>query len=141
MSLPDGPLAVDSTRTGRLDLYAAGLSALCLVHCLALPLLALSLPLISGVSENPLVHRALVLLAAPATLWVGWQSLPVSTQRTFFLTAFSGLALLLISAFVEPVAVYDEPITVAGSLLLAFGHLWRWRRYRSNASCGAAAEA
>ncbi|MDY6814167.1 MAG: MerC family mercury resistance protein [Pseudomonadota bacterium] len=134
MSLPGGQLATGSARASRLDLYAVGLSTMCLLHCLALPLLAVLLPFAAGMSENPYIHRALVLLAAPATLWIAWTSLPVSSSLPFLLTAFSGLGLLLIAAFVDAVATYEQPMTAAGALLLAFAHLRRWARHRRSAS-------
>ncbi len=134
MSLPSGQLATGSARASRLDLYAAGLSTMCLVHCLALPLVAVLLPLAGGMSENPYVHRALVLLAAPATLWIAWKSLPVRSSLPFLLAAFSGLGLLLIAAFIEAVATYEQAMTAAGALLLAFAHLRRWARHRSSAA-------
>lgn len=116
---------------GRLDLYAAALSTLCLIHCLALPLLATLLPLAGQLSETPLVHRALVLLAAPVTLWIVWQSLPMQGASVFIIAALSGLALLLLAAFSGTVAAFEQPITVAGALLLGAAHLWRWARHRT----------
>jgi hypothetical protein len=118
---------------GGLDLYAAALSTLCLIHCLALPLLATLLPLAGQLSETPLVHRALVLLAAPVTLWVVWQSLPVAGLKLFIILALTGLALLFLGAFSDTLSAYEQPITVAGALLLGVGHLWRWVRHRSAA--------
>jgi len=114
----------------RLDLYAAGLSTLCLIHCLALPLLASLLPLAGQLSENELVHQGLVLLAAPATLWAGWRSLSTNGGLPFIVAAFSGLGLLLLAAFIDALSTFEQPMTVIGALLLASAHFWRWARYR-----------
>jgi len=119
--------------TRRLDLYAAALSTLCLIHCLALPLAATLLPLAGTFSESHLVHRILVLLAAPVTLWVVWQSRSGSRTRLFIVVALCGLALLFVGAFSDRVEAYERPVTVAGALLLAAAHLWRWARHRSAA--------
>ena len=115
---------------GRLDLYAAGLSTLCLIHCIGLPLLAALLPVAGQLSENELVHRILVLLAAPATLWLGWKTLPIKGALPFIVAGFSGLALLLLAAFVDAVSAYERSLTVTGAVLLASAHLWRWARFR-----------
>ena len=130
MSAPIGQVAVARARGSRLDLYAAGLSMLCLVHCLAVPLLASLLPLAGQLVESAFAHRALALLAAPATLWVSWKAVPVREHRSFIPVAPCGLGLLLISAFVAAVAAYERPLTVAGALLLASAHLSRWAQHR-----------
>ncbi len=114
----------------RLDLYAATLSALCLIHCLALPLLASLLPLAGQLSENELIHRVLALLAAPATLWIGWKSRLNRALRPFIVAALPGLGLLLAGAFVHALEAHEQAVTVAGAVLLATAHLWRWMRLR-----------
>ena len=116
------------TESGRsvphLDLFAAVLSALCIIHCFALPvlisLLALSIPF----TENEVVHVSLVLAALPATLWVIYKTYPA--QPLFILAAATGLTLLLAGTFVAPLAAFEEPLTVVGALLLGSAHLWHW---------------
>jgi hypothetical protein len=51
-----------------LDASAVGLSALCLVHCLALPALALLLPVLGFWAQAEWVHVAFVLIAAPVAV-------------------------------------------------------------------------
>ena len=133
MNVSNGQLSVARAGGGLLDLYAAGLSTLCLLHCLALPLLASLLPLVGQLSGNEFVHRALVLSAAPATLWVAWRSLLTKGSQPFLVAAFSGLGLLLLAAFIDRVAAYEQPITVVGALLLASAHLSRWAGHRRGA--------
>lgn len=116
--------------TARLDLCAAGLSTLCLVHCLALPLLTSLLPLAAQSIESPLVHRILVALAVPVSLRVMWKALPVGGNGLFIGAASTGLGLLLLGAFVEALSAYEEPITVTGGVLLGCAHLWHWMRAR-----------
>ncbi len=113
-----------------LDLFAAGVCALCLVHCFALPLTAALLPVAALSFNNPLVHQSLVLLAAPATLWLACKALPVERSWSFRLPALVGLGLLLLGAFIEAVSAYEEPITVVGAVLLSYAHLRRWVRHR-----------
>lgn len=134
MTAHDQQLGAIATTEGGLDLYAAGLSTLCLLHCLALPLLTTVLPIAGQLSENELLHRALVLLAAPATLWVSWQMLRRNGSLLFLVAACIGLALLVLAAFLEPMAAYEQPMTVTGALLLAGAHLWRWSRHRHGGS-------
>ena len=112
----------------RLDLYAVGLSTLCLLHCVALPLLVALLPAVAQAAENELVHRVLVVAAVPVSLRVIWKTRPVNANRLFVGAALTGLGLLLLAAFIEAVSPYEEPITVAGAALLGSAHLWHWVR-------------
>ena len=114
----------------RLDLCAASLSTLCLIHCAALPLLATLLPLAGQLSENEMVHRVLALLAVPASLGAIRKALPAPGSLPFIVAALSGLALLLLAAFVEVASAYEQPTTIIGALLLGGAHLWRWTRHR-----------
>jgi hypothetical protein len=116
--------------SARLDLYASGLSTLCLLHCLALPLLAATMPLAAQASESEFVHRILVLAAVPVSLRVVWRALPIRSNMLFIGAASSGLVLLLSAAFIEAASAYETPITVVGSVLLAAAHLWHWVRQR-----------
>ncbi|MEM8683845.1 MAG: MerC domain-containing protein [Pseudomonadota bacterium] len=113
------------------DLLAAALSIACIIHCLALPLavslLALSVPF----AENEMVHRALVALAAPATLWVIHKSLSRPGQRLFIAAAVSGLVLLIAGSFLPPFERFEEPLTVTGAFILASAHLWHWFTIRA----------
>ena len=52
-----------------LDSAAIGVSTLCIIHCLALPLLVVALPALAVVAEVEWVHKALVLVAAPVSLF------------------------------------------------------------------------
>ena len=120
----------------RLDLYAAGLSALCLLHCLALPLLVTIMPLAAQTAESELVHRLLVLATVPVSLRVVWKTSAVHRNRLFVGSVLAGLALLLLAAFSEAVSAYEEPITVVGGVLLCSAHLWHWARQRGTGGIG-----
>lgn len=125
--MPITPLYATSPVTRYADLCAVGLSTLCLMHCLALPLLVIILPAISQFSENEVIHRALVAITVPISLSVMWQSLGDRTFRLFIITTLSGLLMLLLAAFYEPLFAYEKPLTISGALLLGFAHFWRWR--------------
>ena len=112
----------------RLDMFAVSLSTLCVLHCVALPVLLAVMPVAAQAAENELVHRVLVLAAVPVSLRVVWKALPVEGNRLFVAAALGGLGLLLLGAFVEALSRYEQPITVAGGVLLGSAHLWHWVR-------------
>ena len=112
----------------RLDLYAVGLSTLCVLHCIALPLFVSLMPVLALAAESELVHRLLVVAAVPVSLRVIWKTRPVHGNGLFVASALVGLVLLLLAAFLEAAALYEEPITVTGGALLGSAHLWHWVR-------------
>ena len=114
--------------SARLNMYAVGLSTLCLIHCIAFPVLVTVMPVAAQAAENELLHRILVIVAVPVSLRVVWRALPVDGNRLFVGAALGGLGLLLLAAFMEAVSAYEQPITVAGGVLLGSAHLWHWMR-------------
>lgn len=110
----------------KLDLWAVALSGVCLVHCLALPIISTAIPLALQTPESHWVHVLLVLLATPLSAYVIWKSLEHSRAYWFVVVAASGLALLNVAAFVPVVSALEAPLTVAGAALLGSAHLARW---------------
>ena len=112
-----------------LDVSALALSSLCLLHCLALPLMAAALPLLGAWAAAEWVHLVFVAIALPITgmaLWRAHQQQPLPTVA--WAVATLGLGLLLAGALGWPSHDAETPLTVAGSLLLAGTHVWNARR-------------
>jgi len=107
-----------------------GLSLLCLLHCLALPWLLSSLPLVmlaalpEGLRENAWVHAALIapvlLVSGPVLL----RQRPGAGQIALVLAAFAAL----IGGLMAPVEAAEQDLTVAGALLLLAAHWYRLRK-------------
>jgi xanthosine utilization system XapX-like protein len=112
-------------RTGHLlDRFAIGLSSLCLLHCLALPLGALALPLL-GLAT---------LLPESFHIWMVVVTLPVSGvalllghrrhgHRAPTVIALIGIALLGSGAILFGEGALQIVATILGALLLAIAHL------------------
>lgn len=111
-----------------IDTTAIGLSGLCVIHCLFLPIAAAVLPLFAALADAEWIHRAFVLLAIPVSGVAIGRARGTRGGRLFALIASLGLALLLGAAFIEALHDFETPITVAGALLLAAAHGWRWFR-------------
>lgn len=110
--------------------FGMGLSVLCLLHCLALPWLLVSLPvavlaaLPVGLRENAWVHAALIapvlLVSGPVLL----RGRPGAAQSLLVIAAF---AALIAGLFVASEAG-EQALTVAGTVLLLSAHWYRLRR-------------
>lgn len=121
----------EATLSHRLvDRMGVTLAALCMVHCLALPLLASLLPLVAPLADLPGVHGVLVLLAMPLGLLLVRDTFGERALRTIALQALVGLALLVGALALPFVDALEEPMTVTGALLLASAHLRRWLHRR-----------
>lgn len=115
-------------RYSPIDASALMLSGLCLVHCLALPLLSAALPLAGVLSEAEWLHRAFVILALPVTLLAIRQTPWRRGGTKFLMLALAGLTLLGLGAFVERLHDHEVLLTTSGAVLLAAAHVWRWRK-------------
>ncbi|WP_370338502.1 MerC domain-containing protein [Parvularcula marina] len=112
-----------------IDLGAAGLSGLCIMHCLALPILAGFLPLVGTISDNHLIHQMMALTAVPLSLFAVLLRQKTGRERAFFPLILAGLGFLLLGAFIEAVEDYERLLTVTGAVLIATGHIMRLRRH------------
>jgi len=111
------------------DASAVGLSALCLAHCLLLPVLAALLPVFGAWAQAEWVHVVFVCIALPlagTALWRAHRLRPL--PRALIALAVLGLLGLAAGAFGLPSHAWETPLTVSGSLLLAAAHVWNWRR-------------
>lgn len=112
-----------------LDLSAVSLSALCLVHCLALPALSLFLPVLGLWARAEWVHVIFVALAAPIAVLAfvdrkAWR--PHSWPLLGL--ALVGLALMLFGATGFAGAAAERFTTVLGGTVLASAHVGNLRR-------------
>ncbi|MDF1768585.1 MerC domain-containing protein [Maricaulis sp.] len=114
------------------DAIGIGLSGLCLVHCLALPVL-ISLSPALVLFENEWTHLALAGMALPVSLlamrnWVGGaRAAGLRAMATF------GVGLLFYAALGEMSELAEQGVTTVGALLLATSHVLAWVSART---CG-----
>jgi hypothetical protein len=106
------------------DRLGIGLSVLCLVHCLALPWLLATLPVVmlatlpAGLRENEWLHAALIapvlLVSGPVLL----RGRPRIERTVLVVVAFAAL----VGALFVSNAANEQALTVAGGLMLLAAH-------------------
>lgn len=106
------------------DLIAAALSGLCIVHCLATPLLLAlgSSGLLLGVFGSEWFHYLMIMPIAALLVWSlpgGWC---VHRSKTPFMLGLSGF-LLLLAALMAPHEA-ETVLSVCGGILLVSAHLY-----------------
>lgn len=110
------------------DGLAIGASTICLVHCLALPVLFLLVPTLATFLAFPeSFHMMALFFAIPTSLLAlagGYR------RHRWLLPAMMvapGLLLLALGALAAPTAWAETLLTVIGALFLAVGHALNWR--------------
>ncbi|NBD96203.1 MAG: MerC family mercury resistance protein [Gammaproteobacteria bacterium] len=119
---------------GLLDRIAISASALCMVHCLAMPLLVIAIPVLSSTFlADEAFHRFLVWLVLPvslAALFIGCRR-----HKDILVVSFGGLGLILLISIAyfghDLLGESGERIaTVVGGVILAVGHFRNYRLCR-----------
>ncbi len=112
--------------TDWLDGAAVVLSGLCLVHCLALPLIVAGLPFLAGFSEGHL-HAQMLVIVLPLSIFalaVGYRR---HRDRRVIAAGTVGMLLLIIGGTVahsQYGIMADRMLTVVGALTLATAHYY-----------------
>ncbi|OAN65922.1 MerC domain-containing protein [Sphingomonas sp. TDK1] len=127
----------------RLDSIGICASVLCMLHCLALPLLLAALPALTArLGQHHAFHWIVLALALPTgalALVGGWRRHRAAAPM---MVGGLGLALLTAGVAIPLQELVETGLTVAGSLFLAGAHLanWRHRALRCTVGGGCALE-
>jgi len=110
--------------TVKSDSAATALSALCIVHCLAMPLLASVLPLLSVVADAEWLHWLFAGLAIIISASVPVRD-ALARKVGFLVPAALGIIFLIGGLFAESINSDETILTVIGGVLVAFAHIRR----------------
>jgi len=120
-----------------------GLSALCVVHCLATPLLIALLPSLAALPlENEAFHRWLLIAVIPTSLFSLFMGCKQHKKYNVFVIGVIGLLFLISAMFVEDLAngeLLEKVFTVIGAFIIAIAHFMNFRfcrRTDANVNCG-----
>lgn len=123
-----------------LDAVAMGISALCVVHCLATPVLVVLFPIIGGtLLANHAFHALLLLLVLPTStvaLYLGYRR--HHAPRALRL-GILGMAILILAAVLGPEVlspIGEGATTSVGGGVLAVAHFINLRRCRQRVGNG-----
>ncbi len=121
------------------DKLAIGLSALCLVHCLALPVLLILLPSLTALSlDNEAFHIWMVVAVVPISIYALFMGYRQHHHYRILAYGAVGLLLLVLAlALEERVGEWAEKtLTVLGAVMIALGHYKNFKLcQRSQCSC------
>lgn len=121
----------ESAKPGFWDRIGIGLSGLCAIHCLLVPVFVALIPLWPAFEEyHEYTHLVFFLAISPA-VYLSLRRRHKSSKVTFLL--ISGLSIIFVAWLLNhQLGDYGEAgITLIGSILLIWGH---WLNYKSKSS-------
>ena len=120
------------TFSTRMDKAAIGLSLVCVVHCLLLPVAIIMIPALGATFlEDETFHYAILFLVLPTSLialGLGCRKHGHLGRLLMGLTGLSVLFLILILGEERIGEIGEKVSTVAGSAIIAFAHLRNFRQ-------------
>ncbi|MGN8000909.1 MerC domain-containing protein [Sphingomonas sp. 22176] len=120
----------------RLDGVGICASALCMLHCLALPLVLAALPSVAArFAPGEAFHWILLFVAIPTSalaLVGGWRRHRATAP---LIVGAMGLILMALGVAIPWREALETGLTMAGSLCLASAHIANWRQRGSRRRC------
>lgn len=121
------------------DRTAVGLSLLCAVHCLALPLAIALLPSLSALGlADEAFHTWLALAVIPLSAFALTLGCKAHRQMVVFYTGLAGLSLLCLPLLLGHELLGEsgeKTLTLAGAVLIAASHIKNFRLCRQSRAC------
>lgn len=121
------------------DKTAISLSALCTLHCLALPFILVVFPNIAALQlDNEAFHLWMIIAVVPISAYALTMGCRRHRQKHVVALGILGLA-LLVGAIVVGHSLYGEiaekALTLAGAALIALGHFRNYRLCQQRKAC------
>jgi hypothetical protein len=113
-----------NNKTKKLDNISIYISGFCLIHCLAFPILSVSIP-IYGIFKGNHFHEILLFSIIPISSIVLYRGFKNYKNRRIISVGVIGGILVFLGATVlhsQTKSIYELAITIICSLLLAFTH-------------------
>lgn len=108
------------------DKFAISLSALCMVHCLALPLLIVLMPSIAAMQfDNEAFHVWMVVAVIPTSIYA--LTVGCKKHKRYQLLALGAVGLVCLVLALVLGEAWEKPLTVLGSCLIVIGHILNFR--------------
>lgn len=121
--------------TGKLDKAAVALSGLCLVHCLALPLIVALFPIFGAeIVDHATFHQIILIVVVPTTVLALGAGYNRHRRLSVPILGALGVVALVVAAFAVHALgteLAERGVTVAGGLLIAAAHIQNFRLTRA----------
>lgn len=128
-----GPENPATGRQNLLDRWAIGLSALCLVHCLAIPVTLLVLPLFAHdlISHQSAIHWILLVLALPLSAFALARGYRRHRYLPVIIAGVVGIGTMFVGVAHLAGINAELPLSILGALCLVYAHVQNMRHSHS----------
>ncbi|HBD11683.1 MAG TPA: MerC domain-containing protein [Porticoccaceae bacterium] len=124
---------------GLSDKSAIGLSILCTLHCLAMPLAVVLLPSIAALPlADEAFHYWMLIGVLPVSTYALTMGCKKHQHYRLLLLGGAGLSILVFAAFAGHDILgetWEKALTVIGAMILAIGHTWNHRLCQHQHRC------
>ena len=121
------------------DKSAIGLSLLCTIHCLAMPLAAVLLPSIAALPlADETFHYWMLITVLPISAYALTMGCKKHQRYRLLLIGGVGLCILVFATYAGHDLLGEtgeKTLTVVGTMILALGHLWNYRLCHHKGPC------
>ncbi|MFK8137934.1 MAG: MerC domain-containing protein [Bdellovibrionales bacterium] len=111
------------------DRVGIALSIVCMIHCLATPLLMLIVPTLFQVTNHGLFHQIMLVLVVPVAIKAFYGSYKVHNNSKLLFAGFAGVGLLFLGVIIPELLHHSElgerielSLTVLGGITLSVSH-------------------
>ena len=122
------------------DKSTIGLSLLCTMHCLALPLALALIPSIAGLPlADEMFHYWMLAAVLPISAYALTMGCKKHQRYRLLMIGGAGLCILFFAAYAGHDVfgeIGEKALTVLGATILALGHLWNYRLCQQQSHCG-----
>lgn len=111
-----------------MDSLAIGASCICMIHCLALPLILAALPTVAQIFHIPeSFHLIMLAIAVPTSALALAQGYRSHLAIVPTIVGIAGISLISTGALWLNVQAFETELTVIGSIMLALAHVGNWQ--------------
>ena len=123
------------SRIAVLDRFSIGFSTLCLLHCLAVPVLVSVVPVFATFAlADERFHLALVALVVPTSVIALCLGCRLHKSRRILICGFAGVLVLVVAAILggqHLSEIGETVLTVLGASVVALAHWFNFRACRA----------
>lgn len=122
------------------DKAAISFSMLCMVHCLAMPLLIVLLPSLAALPlQGEAFHLWMLVAVVPTSAYALTMGCKKHQDYRVMLVGGIGLTILVAAALLGHDLLgelWEKAFTVVGATIIAIGHVWNFKRCQTHDDCG-----